>query len=67
LALAESIRHDLEFLPGIFDHSDYRPRISGGLVSFSPDDTEFADLFGRADQALSMAKGNGRNQIVRII
>ncbi|MGA1011708.1 MAG: GGDEF domain-containing protein [Vulcanococcus sp.] len=67
LALSESIRHDLEILPGIFDHSDYRPRISGGLVSFSPDDTEFADLFGRADQALSMAKGNGRNQIVRII
>ncbi|MFZ9317612.1 MAG: GGDEF domain-containing protein [Vulcanococcus sp.] len=65
--LAEEIRLDIAGMPGVFHHSDYHPYISGGLTSLSPADQAFSDLFYRADQALYLAKGNGRNQIARVI
>jgi len=65
LAFAEGLRAAVAAMPGVFSHSDYQPQISGGLTSLSVDDRSFADLFYRADQALYLAKGNGRNQIAR--
>jgi diguanylate cyclase (GGDEF)-like protein len=67
MALAEQIRLDIQAMPGVFLQSDYQPQISGGLTSLSPADRSFADLFYRADQALYLAKGNGRNQIARLL
>jgi PleD family two-component response regulator len=54
-------------LHGVFSHSDYQPCISGGLTCLTADDQAFLDLFSRADQALFLAKGNGRNQIASIL
>ena len=67
IALSEQIRLDIQAMPGIFRQSDYQPQISGGLTSLSDTDQCFADLFYRADQALYLAKGNGRNQIARLL
>ena len=67
MAIAEAIRSDVAAMGGIFSHSDYHPQISGGLTNLVPSDHSFADLFYRADQALYLAKGNGRNQIARLI
>jgi len=64
---AEEIRRELSALPGIYDHSDYRPRISGGFTRMLPADRDVTDLFNRAERALWIAKGNGRNQIVRLV
>jgi len=67
LAIAEAIRADVSAMPGVFHHSDYQPQISGGLTTLAAGDQSFADLFYRADQALYLAKGNGRNQIARLL
>ena len=48
-------------------HSDYRPCISSGLSCLSAGDQSFLNLFSRADQALFLAKGKGRNQIASIL
>jgi diguanylate cyclase (GGDEF)-like protein len=67
MAIAEGIRQDVAAMQGVFSGSDYRPRLSGGVTSLVPADTGFADLFYRADQALYLAKGNGRDQIARLL
>ena len=67
LLLAEQVREQIAGLRGVFDHSDYQPRISGGITSLSASDHSFADLFYRADQAMYLAKGNGRNQIASLV
>jgi len=64
--LAEEIRLAIAGMRGIFDHSDYHPNISGGTTALAESDQSFADLFYRADQALYLAKGNGRNQIASL-
>jgi PleD family two-component response regulator len=51
----------------VFSGSDYQPHLSGGITSLVPADQGFADLFYRADQALYLAKGNGRDQIARLL
>ncbi|MFZ9950719.1 MAG: GGDEF domain-containing protein [Vulcanococcus sp.] len=66
MAIAEGIRHDVGVMQGVFSGSDYRPCLSGGVTSLVPADAGFADLFYRADQALYLAKGNGRDQIARL-
>jgi len=63
---AEAIRADVAAMTGVFSQSDYHPRISGGVTGLAAADRCFADLFYRADQALYLAKGNGRNQIARV-
>jgi diguanylate cyclase (GGDEF)-like protein len=65
--LAETIRQQVAAMPGVFDHSDYHPTISGGVTSMAAKDQQFADIFYRADQALYLAKGNGRNQIASVL
>jgi diguanylate cyclase (GGDEF)-like protein len=67
LQVAEQVRSQIAGLRGVFDHSDYQPRISGGITGLAPSDNGFADLFYRADQALYLAKGNGRNQIASLV
>ena len=67
LQVAEQVREHIGALRGVFDHSDYQPRISGGITRLASDDRGFADLFYRADQALYLAKGNGRNQIASLV
>jgi PleD family two-component response regulator len=52
---------------GVFRHSDYHLCISGGLTVLSPGDQCFADVVNRAEQALQLAKGNGRNQIASLL
>ena len=66
MAIAEAIRRDVAEMVGVFSPSDYRLHISGGVTSLAPHDRCFADLFYRADQALYLAKGNGRDQIARL-
>jgi diguanylate cyclase (GGDEF)-like protein len=67
LQVAEQVRERIAQLRGVFDHSDYQPRISGGITRLASDDHGFADVFYRADQALYLAKGNGRNQIASLV
>ena len=67
MGIAEAIRTEVAHLHGVFSHSDYQPCISGGLTCLTDADQGFLDLFSRADQALFLAKGNGRNQIASIL
>lgn len=66
LALAELVRRSITQMNGIFSTSEYRVCISGGISSLSQADHSFADLYARAEQALLLAKNNGRNQIARL-
>jgi PleD family two-component response regulator len=52
---------------GVFRHSDYRLCISGGLTGLAAGDRSFPDLVNRAERALQLAKGNGRNQIASLL
>ncbi|MEB3243255.1 MAG: sensor domain-containing diguanylate cyclase [Cyanobacteriota bacterium] len=67
LALAETLRHAVTTMPGVHSHSDVALHISGGLSCLSGNDQRFDDLFRRADQALQLAKSNGRNQIASLL
>lgn len=67
LALAELVRHSVTQMHGVFSTSEYRVCLSGGISSLSPIDLDFQDLYGRAEQALLLAKNNGRNQIARLL
>jgi diguanylate cyclase (GGDEF)-like protein len=66
LALAELVRHSITQMNGVFSTSGYRICISGGISSLALTDRAFADLYARAEQALLLAKNNGRNQIARL-
>jgi diguanylate cyclase (GGDEF)-like protein len=67
MAVAESLRSATAHLPGVHTHSDVTLHISGGLSSLAPEDRSFDDLLHRADRALQLAKGNGRNQIACLL
>ena len=67
LALAELVRLSATQMHGIFSTSEYRVCISGGISSLAAADHSFRDLFARAEQALLLAKNNGRNQIARLL
>jgi diguanylate cyclase (GGDEF)-like protein len=63
MGLAEGLRAAVAHLPGVHTHSDFHLHISGGLTVLSASDLGFNDLIQRAERALALAKGNGRNQI----
>jgi diguanylate cyclase (GGDEF)-like protein len=63
LSVAEGLRREVPRMAGVHAHSDVRLHISGGLTSMGKDDRTFTDLLQRADRALELAKGNGRDQI----
>jgi diguanylate cyclase (GGDEF)-like protein len=67
LELAESVRQAVTALPGAHSHSDFQLHISGGLTTLASADRGIEDLLRRADQALSLAKTNGRNQIASLV
>ena len=67
LAMAELVRQSVTQIHGVFSMSEYRICISGGISSLGSMDVSFEDLFGRAEQALMLAKNNGRNQIARLL
>ena len=63
LSRAEGLRLAVTRMPGIHSHSDVKLQISGGLTCRSDADRHFGDLLLRADRALELARGNGRNQV----
>lgn len=65
--LAEELRAAINAMPGVFSHSDYQLHISGGLTSLGSGDHQFGELVLRADRALELAKGNGRDQIAALL
>lgn len=67
LTMAEALRHAVTTMPGVHSHSDLQLHISGGLTSRGSADTSFEDLLKRAEQALHLAKSNGRNQIATLL
>jgi diguanylate cyclase (GGDEF)-like protein len=67
LAIAEDLRTATAHMPGVHVHSDVKLHISGGLTALAPDDHGFDDLLRRADRALQLAKGNGRDQIACLL
>lgn len=66
MGMADALRDAVTHLPGAHSHSDFQLHISGGLTVLSAADQRFLDLLRRAEQALDLAKGNGRNQIARL-
>lgn len=64
---AESLRQAVSTMPGVHSHSDVQLHISGGLTSLGSHDKAFGDLLLRAEQALHLAKSNGRNQIATLL
>ncbi len=66
MALADGLRTAVAHMPGVHTHSDFRLHISGGLTVLAPADRQFTDLIQRAERALELAKGNGRNQIASL-
>jgi diguanylate cyclase (GGDEF)-like protein len=66
MAMADALRTAISHMPGVHTHSDFHLHISGGLTTLAPSDRRFADLILRAEQALELAKGNGRNQIASL-
>jgi diguanylate cyclase (GGDEF)-like protein len=66
LHAAETLRHAVTTMPGVHTHSDVQLHISGGLTCLGPRDKGFEDLLQRAEQALHLAKSNGRNQIASL-
>lgn len=67
LVTAEALRRAVSTMPGVHSHSDLQLHISGGLTSLGPRDDGFAPLLQRAEQALHLAKSNGRNQIATLL
>ena len=65
--IGEEIRQGTERLLGIFSRLGYRIHVSGGASSLSDYDRNFTYLFERSKRALSVAKGNGRNQIASLV
>jgi diguanylate cyclase (GGDEF)-like protein len=66
LDTAETLRHAVTTMPGVHTHSDVKLHISGGLTCLGPQDRAFDDLLRRGEQALNLAKSNGRNQIASL-
>lgn len=64
---AEAIRCGITELAGVFRGSGHRLEISGGLTLLAPQDQHAEDLLLRAERALFLAQGNGRNQIADLL
>jgi diguanylate cyclase (GGDEF)-like protein len=67
LERADAIRCGISELPGAFRSSGHRLAISGGLTLLAPEDEHAADVLLRAERALFLAQGNGRNQIAELL
>jgi len=63
MTMAESLREACHRIDGVFSPPGHIPTLSGGLSSLQGSDQWFADLYQRAEEALALAKANGRNQV----
>ncbi|MCC5864412.1 MAG: diguanylate cyclase [Wenzhouxiangella sp.] len=63
-ALAESIRQRIETTPLVTDNATVHLKASLGLSRWRPGKDTVATMTARADQALYMAKREGRNRVV---
>jgi diguanylate cyclase len=63
MALAEQIRYQIESTQVTIRGKTIPVTISGGVTQFKHGES-IEDLIGRADQALYMAKENGRNRVM---
>lgn len=61
--MAERLRAAVAAMQGVHTRSDFQLHISGGVTALGSSDRCFLDLLKRADQAMHLAKSNGRNQI----
>lgn len=61
--LAERIRENVQFIAVNADEEEVRITISGGLASFPQNCQNSSELLHRADSALYLAKGAGKNTI----
>ncbi len=62
VGVAEALRQAAGEMLGVWSHSDWQLHLSAGVTSRGSDDRGFDDLMRRAEQALQLAKSNGRNQ-----
>jgi diguanylate cyclase (GGDEF)-like protein len=67
MAEAEDLRHAARAMVGVWSPSDWQLHLSGGLTAISRNDRSFTDMLLRAESALQLAKGNGRNQIASLL
>jgi len=66
MTMAESLRKACHRIDGVFSPSGHIPTLSGGLSSLQGSDQRFVDLYQRAEEALALAKANGRDQVARV-
>jgi diguanylate cyclase (GGDEF)-like protein len=64
---AEAIRTGISELGGVFRASGHQLSVTGGLTLLAPDDRRPQELLLRAERALFLAQGNGRNQIALVL
>ena len=64
---ADAIRCGINDLSGVFTSSGNRLGISGGLTQLALADQGPQDLLHRAEKALTLAQGNGQNQIAKLL
>jgi len=65
--LARRIREHIESLSCHWNDEPIQLTVSLGLTEFHTSDTDFADLYNRADKALYQAKSSGRNQLCTLL
>lgn len=61
--IAERIRHTIEEHPFVYEGTDIPVTVSIGVSEKTGADQTWKDILDRADQALYVSKGNGRNQV----
>lgn len=67
VALSERLRADVAAMKGVHSRSDFQLHVSGGVTALGSHDRSFLDLLQRADQAMHLAKSNGRNQVACLL
>jgi diguanylate cyclase (GGDEF)-like protein len=67
VGVAEALRQAAAEMIGVWTHSDWQLHLSVGVTSLGSGDRRFDDLMLRAEQALQLAKSNGRNQTASLL
>jgi diguanylate cyclase (GGDEF)-like protein/PAS domain S-box-containing protein len=64
--IAERIRSSVENFKFNADETSINPTVSLGIAEFNPEKEDVSELIKRADNALYIAKGKGRNRVYTI-
>jgi diguanylate cyclase (GGDEF)-like protein len=67
VGLAEALRQAAAEMLGVWSHSDWQLHLSAGVTCRGSGDRRFDDLMLRGEQALQLAKSNGRNQTASLL